>query len=80
MKDAFENNSRWYQVTEINVAREENSIDCERLIYFPLRGNLLTATSAEREGWFLDTAGAGRLANGWGAPRESSALPKGDHR
>lgn len=63
MKEGFENNSRWYQVTEINVACEENSIDCERLIYFLLRGNLLTATSAEREGWFLDTAGAGRLAN-----------------
>lgn len=63
MKEAFENSSRWYQVTEINVARKENSIDCEGLIYFRLRGNLLTVTSAEREGWFLDIAGAGRLAN-----------------
>lgn len=80
MKEAFENGSRWYQVTVINVASEENSIDCERLIYFLLRGNLLTATSAEREGWFLDTAGAGCRAHRWGAPHESSVLSEGDHR
>lgn len=64
MKEAFENSPRWYQVTGINVACEENSIDCERLIYFLLRSNLLTAAGAEREGWFLDTAGAGRRAEG----------------
>lgn len=64
MKGGFEKSPRWFQVTVINVACAECSIDCKRLIYFRLRGNLLTAVGAEHEGWFLNTAGAGRRAGG----------------
>lgn len=64
MKGGFEKSPCGFQVTLTNVACKESSIDCERLIYFRLRGNLLTAAGAEREGWFLDTAGAGRPAGG----------------
>lgn len=46
------------------MASEENSIDCERVIYSLLRGDLLGVVFAGREGWFLDAGGAGQWAGG----------------
>lgn len=76
IKGGFKKSPPWFQVTVIHFACEESSIDCERLIYFRLRDNLLTG--AEREGRFLDTNGASESA-GWSLhARSATPISKGD--